>query len=400
MHIPGMRKNTVSNEIVPGLYIKPQPNSPNLQAYCRLKRQTFRRSMGTHDPKEAARRALEWFHELKKDATHGRSSKRVTWVDLISAYVATLPVGAKHDYHKATIARHLAPFFGSGEDIRTINAGRISDYFVFRNTNSKAPPLPQTINRENIVLRQILKFAHTKGWLVSLPQVPTVSDRLTKRRRRHFTDTEYRLLREVALRRIRAPEAAWLSPGNRAHRRLLYDVIQLLANSGLRVDEMKTVTWRNVLWAAGDLLLEAAGKKRSTRRLILRQPAVRALLRIALRRKRWLAVNGGEDVGLDPAEHVIALPDGTRVSDLKTSFSSLLAACGFHYATVKNRHALTSLRHTYATQALTRKSGSRPPLHVLAKQMGTSEKMIHAHYGHDAIEDYRDELRGSARQRS
>src|SRR4051794_21362982 len=223
MHIPGMRKNTVSNEIVPGLYIKPQPNSSNLQAYCRLKRQTFRRSMGTQDPKEAARRALEWFHELKKDSAHGRSSKRVTWDDLTSAYLATLSDGAKHDYHKATITRHLAPFFGSIEDIRSINAGRISDYFVFRNTNSKAPPLPQTINRENIVLRQVLKFAHTKGWLANLPHVPTVSDRLTKRRRRHFTDAEYRLLREVALRRIRSPEAAWLSPGNREQRRLLYD---------------------------------------------------------------------------------------------------------------------------------------------------------------------------------
>ena len=157
---------------------------------------------------------------------------------------------------------------------------------------------------------------------------------------------------------------------------------------------MKTITWRNVLWGAGDLLLEAAGKKRSSRRLILRQPAIRALLRIALRRTRWLRENGRDEETLDPAEHVIALPDGTHVRDLKKSFSALLDACGFQYATVKDRHALTSLRHTYATQALTRQSGSRPPLHVLAKQMGTSEKMIHAHYGHDAIEDYRDELRG------
>jgi hypothetical protein len=102
----------------------------------------------------------------------------------------------------------------------------------------------------------------------------------------------------------------------------------------------------------------------------------------------------GEEVRLVPDEPVIALPCGTLVKSMKHGFAILLAECGFSYRTAKDRHSLTSLRHTYATQSLTRKSGNRPPLHVLAKQMGTSEKMIHIHYGHDAIEDYRDELRG------
>jgi hypothetical protein len=55
---------------------------------------------------------------------------------------------------------------------------------------------------------------------------------------------------------------------------------------------------------------------------------------------------------------------------------------------------MTSLRHTYATRALTRKSSHKISTHVLALQMGTSERMIRAHYGHDSIEDYRVELRG------
>ncbi len=221
-------------------------------------------------------------------------------------------------------------------------------------------------------------------------------DRLAKRRRRHFTAEEYRLLRITALRRIREIQ---FHGDNREriavlpYRRLLYDVIQLLANSGLRVDEMKTIIWRNVLWNEGDLILEAAGKTRSSRRLILRRPAMNALRRIAQRRLNWMRDHGEEAV-LPPNEHVIALACGTRIDSMKRGFSALLSACGFHYATAKDRHSLTSLRHTYATQSLTRKSGNRPPLHVLAKQMGTSEKMIHAHYGHDVIEDYRDELRG------
>jgi hypothetical protein len=33
-------------------------------------------------------------------------------------------------------------------------------------------------------------------------------------------------------------------------------------------------------------------------------------------------------------------------------------------------------------------------MRALAKQMGTSERMIQQHYGHDEISDYEDELRG------
>jgi integrase len=38
-----------------------------------------------------------------------------------------------------------------------------------------------------------------------------------------------------------------------------------------------------------------------------------------------------------------------------------------------------SFRHTYATLALTH---DKVPIHTLAKQMGTSVKMIEQHYGH------------------
>ena len=38
--------------------------------------------------------------------------------------------------------------------------------------------------------------------------------------------------------------------------------------------------------------------------------------------------------------------------------------------------------------------GIRATTRALAKQMGTSQRMIEKHYGHDEIEDYRDELSG------
>ena len=85
----------------------------------------------------------------------------------------------------------------------------------------------------------------------------------------------------------------------------------LMANTGLRVDELKTLIWRNVDWADGSLLLEHAGKTRSTRRVLMRRGALFALQRIKQRRLDYLARTGA---ALNMNETVISLPNGKRVS--------------------------------------------------------------------------------------
>ena len=106
------------------------------------------------------------------------------------------------------------------------------------------------------------------------------------------------------------------------------------------------------------------------------------------------SVTRGLIIGIDPAEKIISLPCGTYIRDLKKSFHGALEAAGFVYNHAHERHALTSLRHTYATTSLTKPADKRPTLHVLALQIGTSERMINQHYGHDSVLDYRAELRG------
>ena len=91
-------------------------------------------------------------------------------------------------------------------------------------------------------------------------------------------------------------------------------------------------------------------------------------------------------------ERIISLANGTFVSSFKKGFDQVLEAAGFKYNGIAEKHALTSLRHTYATFRLTTKSGKRASVRALAKQMGTSERMIERHYGHDVVEDYREEL--------
>ena len=384
-----------SRRVAPGLVLKPQRDSPNWQAHACIQGKVHRRSTGTSDVKIAEQRALKWLSDLKTNPA-AKPAGIISWAQLADRYLLTLPEGAKRDYHAETLARHFTPVFNVYTDIRLITSGLILDYMVIRRKKSNPEPLPQTLNRENTVLRQMLKFAQAHEWIDKLPVVPFLAEALTRRRRRDFTAEEYLLLRQTAIKRIRhlpADKSVSEQRHIKQQRQLLYDVIQLLANSGLRVDELRSVTWRCVDWANGDIILERAGKRRSNRRLVLMRPAVRALLRLAQRRQNWQRAHA-EPVLLHSDEKIIALPTGKSVRQLDTGFDLLLKACGFRYTEAINKHALTSLRHTYATRALTRKGTNKISTHVLSLQMGTSERMIRAHYGHDSIEDYREELRG------
>lgn len=391
----GRKASAHTITLMKGLHLKSQSNCATLQAHAHIHCKSYRKGMGTGDVEAATKRALEWYSGLISGDVDALRTSSISWLQLVNAYNKTLRDDARGGYHRETIARHFTPFFGRYGNITQINSATLNDYLLYRRAKSNPEPMPQTINRENSVLRQVLRYAVTQLWINQAPVVEFLSERHSRRRRRDFTTDEYRHLRITAIKRIyearhsRKGEIIQAYP----YRQLIYDVIQLLANSGLRVDEMQTLTWRNVDWRNGDLVLERAGKTRSNRRLILRQAAIRALLRIAARRKRWQRVSGMR-VWLDPAEKVISLPCGTHIRDLKKSFHGVLNAAGFVYKDKNERHALTSLRHTYATTSLTKPLDNRPTTHVLALQMGTSERMLNKHYGHDSVLDYRRELRG------
>lgn len=369
-----------------GVYLK--EIGAALHVYFKLGGKQFRRSTKTSDVGAAKLIALKWFNDAQKKLDSGESVEAISFTRLKRSYLDHIRGQDKFDYHSGTIDRHFLAFFSRYDDVSKIRRSDILDYVKFRKGKGQEGPSPQTLNRENTVLRQMLRYAVDMGWLKSAPKIDMESERLSARRRRHFTYEEYRTLYRIA--RIRAKERG-LNAHHSEQRKLLLDYILLLANTGMRVDEAKTLIWRNVDWDSKSLLLEHAGKVRSTRRVLMREGAVLALKRIRERRHEWLAKN---DLKFSPNDKIVALANGKSVSSFKKGFNQLLEACGFQYDTVQEKHALTSLRHTYATFRLTTKSGKRASVRALAKQMGTSEKMIERHYGHDVVEDYREELAG------
>lgn len=369
-----------------GVYLK--EIGAALHVYFRLGGTQFRRSTKTLDVGAAKLLALNWYKEAQRKLDAGESVEAVSFARLKRSYLDQVRGQDKYGYHAATIERHFLLFFAKFDDVSKIRRSDILDYVKFRKAKGEDSPSPQTINRENTVLRQMLRYAVDMGWLRTAPKIDMESERLTARRRRHFTFEEYRTLYRTA--RKRAKEKG-LNAHHTEQRQLLLDYILILANTGLRVDEAKTLIWRNVDWESKSLLLEHAGKVRSTRRVLMREGAVLSLKRIHERREAWVAQNEGK---FSPGDKIVALANGKSIASFKKGFNQLLEACGFNYETIEEKHALTSLRHTYATFRLTTRSGKRASVRALAKQMGTSEKMIERHYGHDVVEDYREELAG------
>ena len=176
-------------------------------------------------------------------------------------------------------------------------------------------------------------------------------------------------------------------------RRLLYDFIIFMANTGIRPSEAKQLRWRHVDISDKLIKLDAAiTKNKKPREVVGRDPAITRVRAIRKRQAAFLKPHGQS---IKPSDFVFALPkmDGGNalldpVDSFKTSFRSLLKACGFEYDEHNQRHSITSLRHTYATFRLIEGTS----MDLLALNMGTSVRMIENHYGHVRTVDQRYEL--------
>jgi integrase len=166
---------------------------------------------------------------------------------------------------------------------------------------------------------------------------------------------------------------------------LLRDYVLILANSGIRHGtEADNLCWRHIRFArerGRDVLLFYVDGKTGGREIVARNNCATFLSRIQSRNP---ALNGMTLKQLLESKNdspVFTLSDGSRTDNLRGTFRIFLKQYGLlkDPRTGQNR-TLYSLRHTYATFALTYKRGV--DIHLLATQMGTSTLMIERHYSH------------------
>jgi integrase len=206
-------------------------------------------------------------------------------------------------------------------------------------------------------------------------------------------------------------------------RTLLRDYVDVLLDTGARPgDELLNLKWKQINFVMKptitptnevdeegekitlsnlnrSLELTISGKT-GTRTIVAMLRTVKALERIAKRNYdiddsitepfKQLIVPKNND-------YVFRTRDKEKPTSFQKMFESFLEEHNLLYDTkTEQKRVFYSLRHTYATLALTH---DKVPIHTLAKQMGTSVLMIEKHYSHLKVIQAIEQLRGEETRR-
>jgi integrase len=283
-----------------------------------------------------------------------------------------------NDYITAT-KKYLLPFFGN-YNLNSIGYEELQKFGTWRVKTMGRTPVLSTITTHNSAMNRVFDVAIERGWIAQA-QVPKLKNNGKKGTAREaFSLSEYKSLTSYM--------PSWIDKGHTEKtnqmRRLLRDYVLVLSNTGIRHGtEAMGLCWRDVEWIVKDgeryLQLTVSGKvgkrtaiaRHSTetylRRIQERTPNIAQLTFDALLKKRL-------------NQKVFVLEDGTETNSLAGTFRILMRDSGLDKdRDTKAKRSLYSLRHTYAHLSVLSESMD---VYTLAKQMGTSVKMIEQHYGH------------------
>ena len=142
--------------------------------------------------------------------------------------------------------------------------------------------------------------------------------------------------------------------------------------------ESKGIQWRHCEWHTADgvqyMRVYVSGKT-GARHLIGKHDLVKVLQRLHSR-AIGLKSSKFDDVLGRESDYVFRVENTLPVRFFNDTFTKLLKMCNLVEDRAGQKRTLYSLRHTYATQALL----AGTDIHTLAKQMGTSVRMLEMHY--------------------
>jgi len=279
----------------------------------------------------------------------------------------------------SVIKKYLKPFFGA-KAINTIGYEEIKKYSDWRTVQMKKPPVASTVTTHISAFNRVFDCAVERGWIAAA-QVPKMKNNGEKGvAREAFSLSEYKSLTSFMPK--------WAQKGHTAKtremRELLRDYVLILVNTGMRHGtETKDLKWRDIEWITKNkeqyLQITVTGKV-GKRQLIARHNTEDYLIRIQQRQSNIAHLEFDTLLKRRLNEDVFKLRSGETTANLSQTFNNLMRDSGLDAdREVKQRRSLYSLRHTYAHLALLKE---RMDVYTLAKQMGTSVKMIEQHYGH------------------
>ena len=354
-------------------YVKPtwfcRVKVPNSKGYVSC-------STKTTDEHQAFAFANDLFNKTFLKVANGQDlhSKRVTVA--IGEYVASIEAMGNIKSTMLTriqFLRHTEKFFGTIR-IKEVTGATLADLNVWMVQNSRYGKMASnTVKRYSADVKAFMNWCLDRRYVDTLPRFP--KQRMESNRRPHFDNKDWAKLTRHLREFVKSPIAKVVRD-----RTLLVNYVLILANTGIRVGEARTLKWRDLSQIPQgkgsnlppDIALFVKGKT-GPRQVVARTPEVKIYL------KRIIDLREAE-LGKKPDndDYVFCNRDGTPVGSFKKSFESLLKSAGVETDSHGNKRTIYSLRHTYATFRL------QEGVHqfILAKNMGTSTAMLEKHYGH------------------
>jgi integrase len=337
------------------------------------------RSTGTGDEHKAFKFADDLYNQLLVKSLTGEAPPAKNMGPAIQAYIERLESQSyKLSIHyKVLLLKRIKPFLErkSFDDLSTSLLSKVVDEQIA--LTKKGTLSPNTIKRTYTDLKHFLQWCIEEGYIREMPRFPKVNSVASSRP--HFDAKDWakltRQLREI----VKVENGAI-----KRDRMMLRDYVLILANTGIRVGEARTLKWRDVTEIGGGnsgpkhITLLVSGKT-GKREVVARSADIKTYFkRIHDLRVEELTVKGRPKPKIDPSSLVFCHKDGSEIGSFKKSFAALMKKVGVERDTHGNLRSLYSLRHTYATFCLQHGVA----VYTLAKNMGTSVAMIEQYYGH------------------
>ena len=356
-------------------------NRPRQKWLCRLKVPNgvgyLYRGTGTSDFYEARKFADNLFEDMLIKVKLGEALTSYDFKKLLNEFELNYPSEAPSEKHVIDICLFLRgyalPYFTKNK-LTELSAAEVTKFFDWRRANPKRnAPSNATIRAEMSHFKTFADWCYRRGYFKKRIEFERPS--LNENRRPHFNDNDWakltRFLRE------------WVKDGRTKSgpiyrdRVMLTNYVLVLANTGIRVGEARNLKWSDIDTFVGDdgkenIVLQVRGKT-GAREVVARTLAVKDYLQ-----RIWEL--RCDELQAKPAmsEAIFCHKDGSPIHTFKKGFNALIKEAGVEFDATGQRRVIYSLRHTYATFRLHEGVNH----FTLARNMGTSVKMLESFYGH------------------
>ena len=336
------------------------------------------RGTGTSDLYEARKFAEELLEDFLIKIKLGQSITGHNLAKMVEEYETH--INAKGEPTKRELAilaflkTYAVPYFTKNK-ITELTTGEIARFFDWRRQNSKKKaPRETTIIHESSILRTFLNWCFTRGLIEK--RIEIEKPKHDGSRRPHFDLKDWNKL--VRFLREWVKQGVHKSGPIYRDRVMLTNYVLILSNTGIRVGEARGLRWMDVdsepanAIDEANIILHVSGKT-GTREVVSRTGDI-----LTYFERIWDL--RCEELGKKPdkTEYVFCHKDGSPIGSFKKGFAALVSEAGVEIDRDGDKRTIYSLRHTYATFRL--QEGVNH--YVLARNMGTSVKMLEQHYGH------------------